>query len=222
MLFASLAGSGAAAVVPAAPGAVVDGAAVAPKVAVVAAGAAEDVEAGVEPPNKGAALDVEVGAVVVFGPKSDGAGVVDAGAAVVVAGLVKREFWAGAEAVVDVDVVEGTDEAVGNKEAGFEAGAAVLAGVDPPSPLNRVPAAGAVVAAVLVAGAVVVAVGFEPKSEAVLAAGVDSAGLDAAAPPLKRELDGAPLVLLVKRLSAGFWADEALVNRLDPELLAVG
>lgn len=118
--------------------------------------------------------------------------------------------------------VEGAEEAVGNREAGFEAGAAVLAWVEPPSPPNRLPAAGAVVAAVIAAGAVVVSAGFAPKSDGVVAAGVASAGLEIAAPPPNKVLVGAALVLPLNRLPAGFGADAVLVNRLELELLAAG
>lgn len=224
VVFAGLLASADAFVVLAAPAAVVAGAAVEPKEVVVAAGAAADVEAGVDPPNKVVELEVEAGAVVVLAPKRDGAAVVEGAAAVVVAGFPKREFWAGAGAGVDEDVVVGAEEAVGNKDAGFEAGAAVLAGVEPPSPPNRLPAAGAVVAGVLAAGAAVAAAGFAPKSEGVVEAGVDSTGFVVAAPPLNKVLDEAPLVLAEKRPPpAGLGAvDAALLNRLELELLAAG
>lgn len=227
VLAAGLFASAAVVVVLAAPAPVVAGVAVVPKEVVVAAGAAADVEAGVEPPNRGAAVEVDAGAPVVLGAKRDGAGVEEEEAAAVVVVVVaaappNRDFGAGAEAGVDVDVVEGAAEAVGNRDAGFEAGAAVLAGVEPPSPPNRFPLAGAVVAGVLAAGAVVVAAGFAPKSEGVLVvvAGVDSAGLEVAAPPLNRLLDGAAVVLAENRPPAGFVADAALLNRLGVEPLA--
>lgn len=194
-----------------------------PKEVVVAAGAAEDVEAGAAPPNRGAAVEVDAGAPVVLGAKRDGAGVEEDAAAVVVAAAPpKRELGAGAGAGVDVDVVEGAAEAVGKRDAGFEAGAAVLAGVEPPSPPNRLPPAGAVVAGVLAAGAVVVAAGFAPKSEGaavVVVAGVDSAGLEVAAPPPNKVLDGAAAVLAENRPPAGFGADAALLNRPGVEAL---
>lgn len=230
VLAAGLLASAAVVVVLAAPAPVVAGVAVVPKEVVVAAGAAADVEAGVEPPNRGAAVEVEVdaGAPVVLGAKRDGAGVEEDAAAVVVVVVVvvaappKRDFGAGAEAGVDVDVVEGAAEAVGNREAGFEADAAVLAGVEPPSPPNRFPLAGAVVAGVLAAGAVVVAAGFAPNNEGVLVvvAGVDSAGFEVAAPPLNRLLDGAAVVLAENKPPAGFVVDAALLNKLGVEPLA--
>lgn len=101
----------------------------------------------------------------------------------------------------------------------------MLAGVEPPSPPNKPPDVGAVVAGVLAAGAVVVVVaaGFAPKSEGAVVAGVDSAGFEVAAPPLNKVLDEAPLVLAENRPPAGLGAVvEALVNRLEPELLAAG
>lgn len=222
VVFAGLFASAAAVVLLVATAAVVAGAAVEPKEVVVAVGAAADVEAGVEPPNNGAALEVEAGAVVVLAPKRDGADVVEGAAAVVVAGFPKREFWAGAGVGVDVDVVVGAEDVVGNKEAGFEAGAAVLAGVEPPRPPKRLPAAGAVVAGVLAAGAAVVVAGFAPKSEGVVVAGVESAGLEVAAALLNNVLDEAPLVLAENRPPAGLGADAALLKRLEPELLAAG
>lgn len=185
---------------------------------VVAAGAVEAVEAGANRPG------VEAGAVVVFATLNM-LGEVEAAGAAVVAGLLNRDDCAGAEA--GVDVVVDAEEAVGKIEAGFEAGAAVLAGVEPPSPLNMPPAAGAGVAVVLGADAGAVAAGLANMLAALPVEGVDSAGLEAAAPPKKEvaEVDGAPLVLAANSPPAGFGAveeAEVLPKRLVPELLAVG
>lgn len=92
----------------------------------------------------------------------------------------------------------------------------MLAGVELPSPPNILPAAGEVVAG----GAV--AAGFRLKREAAPVAGAESAGLEVAALALKRDGEGAALVLVLNRPPAGFWVDEALPNRLDPALLAGG
>lgn len=190
--------------------AVVDG-------AVVVVGAAAEA-AGVELPNR---FDVEAGAVVVFAPLNKPEAADEDGAALVVgAGLLtKAEDCAGAEA--GVGVVADATEAGAKRDGAFGADAAVLAGVEPPSPGNSPPVAGVVLAAVPEAAEVVV-LGAN-KLPALPEAGVDSAGLVAAAPP-KRPVDGALGAPLPNRPpAAGFGAvveAAVLLNKVDPELLA--
>lgn len=187
------------------PAAVVDGA------VVVGGAVVEAVDAGVELLNR----LVEAGAVVVFAPPNRlGAAEEDGGALVVAAG--NRDDGAGPDAGVGVVVV--AEEAVGKREPGFEVDAAVLAGVEPPIPENSPPAAGAVVPVVPEAAGVA---GLDPnKLPALPEPGVDSAGLEAPAPPLKRPGDGALGVPpLNKPPVAGFGAVvEAPPNRLGPEV----
>ncbi|KAF3768947.1 hypothetical protein M406DRAFT_321077 [Cryphonectria parasitica EP155] len=175
------------------PVAAVDVAPGVPEVVVVPAGAAVDVDAGAEvaaPLNR---VDGAVADVV--------AGVVD------VAGLAPNKL--GAAAVLVGALVAGADEAaaagvVAENREGFEAGAELpLAGVEP-SVGNRVEEDGAVLAAVLVAGAIVAA-GLVPKRGGVLVLAVGSAGLAAdAVPPKRFELDEVPPVEAPNRLPAGF------------------
>lgn len=152
--------------------------------------------------------------------KPEGAGVEEVAAEVV--GAPKSDFAAaGAEAAVDVAV--GAAVVVAENKEGLEAGAELVAGVEPRPekrpPVDEVVAAGAVVAGV------VVAAGLAPKAEAVL--GACSAGFVDAAPPKRVDVgvDEAPLAAAPNR-PPGFWvvpvADAAPPKRADPELLAAG
>lgn len=202
-----------------------------PDVAVVAAG----VEVGLEvdsPPNRlGAAVDVEAGAVVAAGLPNKLDPLVLDGAAVVLAGAFEKSDGVcdGAEAAVDVFV--DADVVAGNKE-GVDAGAELLAVVEPREGkrLEAVVAevVAAVVAAVL-AGAVVAAGLAPPKREGVPAPAPGSASFGADAAPPKRlgveveaPPEGAP-----NESPPGFGAAaevgaEGPPKRLDPEVLASG